>query len=187
MILETKTVEDWSKYIGLRPHNIGVVARMYQDHTLSYLTDGLRNVYLKKNKPSGFELSTSMMFEWATETNQIKHIEFADVPTETGENGSEITMAFRENYYQKYDIFRIDKTRQQCQVVSRPVRKGDSYWQVQVVLIDNNYDTLLDESGCQIGDTTTFQSMAMPELHEEGKQSVLLIILAIALLRQIKI
>ena len=83
--------------------------------------------------------------------------------------GSEITMAFRENYYQKYDIFRIDKTLQQCQVVSRPIRRGDNYWEVQVRLIDNNYDTLLDLDGCQVGDTTTFQSVAQPEMSEEGK------------------
>lgn len=77
-------------------------------------------------------------------------------------------MAFRENYYQKYDIFRIDKTKQQCICVSRPLRIRDDYWQIQVRLIDNNYDTLLDTDGCQIGDTTTFQSVATVELSEEG-------------------
>ena len=34
-------------------------------------------------------------------------------------------MAFKENYYNKYDIFKIEKTMQQCMVVSRPVRKRD--------------------------------------------------------------
>ena len=53
-----------------------------------------------------------MMFEWEVETNFIKRIEFADVPTETGENGGEIVMAFKEHYYEKYDIFKIDKTMQ---------------------------------------------------------------------------
>lgn len=77
-------------------------------------------------------------------------------------------MAFKRKYYQMYDIFRIDKTRQQCQVMSNPVRRADNYWEVQVVLIDNNYDTLLDTSGCQVGDTTTFQSAAVPELHDQG-------------------
>lgn len=146
---------------------------MYQDHTLSFITDGLRNVMLKDNKPSEFEISTSMCFEWRIESNQIKHVEFAEVPTESGENGSEITMAFKENYYQKFDIFRIDKTRQQCQVVSRPIRRNDSYWEVQVVLVDNNYDSILDTDGCQVGDPTTFQSFAFPEMSEEGIKLIL--------------
>lgn len=102
------------------------------------------------------------------ETNYIKRIEFADVPVGTGEGGTTITMAFKENYYQKYDIFKIDKTMQQCFVVSRPVRKADNYWEVEVRLIDNDYNSVLDLDGCQIGDTTRFQSNAMPEAHEEG-------------------
>lgn len=35
------------------------------------------------------------------------------------------------------------------------------YWEVQVRLIDNNYDTILDTDGCQPGDLTTFQSVAV--------------------------
>lgn len=165
---QTKTYEDWSKYLGSKPHRIGVVARMYTDNTLNFITDGLRNIFYKDEKADQFQLSSSLLFEWIVETNNIKKVEFAEVPTETGENGAEITMAFRENYYQKYDIFRIDKTKQQCQVVSRPIRKRDDYWEVQVRLIDNDYDTILDTDGCQVGDTTTFQSVAMPELSEEG-------------------
>ena len=98
----------------------------------------------------------------------IKRIEFADVPDGDGANGSDIIMAFKERYFEKYDIFKIDKTLQQCIVVSRPVRRGDNYWEVTVRLIDNDYSTTLDFSGCQPGDTARFQSNAQPELSEEG-------------------
>ena len=76
-----------------------------------------------------------MMFEWEVETNFIKRIQFADVPAETGENGGEIVMAFKERYYEKYDIFKIDKTMQQCMVVSRPIRKRDKQPQLIVSLL----------------------------------------------------
>lgn len=133
--MDTKTYEDWSKYLGTKPHRIGVVARMYTDNTLNFITDGLRNVFYKGEKASAYELSSSLVFEWEIETNNIKKVEFAEVPTETGENGSEITMAFKENYYQKYDIFRIDATKQQCQVISRPIRKRDKQTQLIVSLL----------------------------------------------------
>lgn len=107
------------------------------------------------------------------ETNYIKRVEFADVPATNGEGGTTIIMAFKENYYQKYDIFKIDKTMQQCQVISRPTRVADNYWTVEVRLIDNDYSSILDLDGCQIGDTTRFQSNAMPEAHEEGKFYIL--------------
>ena len=80
-------------------------------------------------------MSNSLMFEWDVETNNIKKIEFAEVPAENGENRTEITMAFKENYYQKYDIFRIDATKQQCQVISRPIRKRDKQTQLIVSLL----------------------------------------------------
>lgn len=105
----------------------------------------------------------AMSFEFEIETNYIKRIEFADVPVGDGANGTEITMAFKERYYEKYDIFMIEKTRQQCFVTSRPVRKADNYYEVQVRLIDNDYSTVLDLDGCHIGDTTRFQSNAMKQ------------------------
>ena len=77
-------------------------------------------------------------------------------------------MAFRERCYEKYDTFKIEESGQQCQVVSRPQRKGDNYWGVQVRLVDNNYDTILDVSACQPGAKTHWISNHMPELHEEG-------------------
>lgn len=132
---QTKTYEDWSKYLGSKPHRIGVVARMYTDNTLNFITDGLRNIFYKDEKADQFQLSSSLLFEWIVETNNIKKVEFAEVPIGNGANGTEITMAFRENYYQKYDIFRIDKTKQQCQVVSRPIRKRDRQTQLIVSLL----------------------------------------------------
>lgn len=60
---DTKTYEDWSKYLGQNPHRIGVVARMYPSNTLNYLTDGLRNVFYNNEKASKYQLSDSLCFE----------------------------------------------------------------------------------------------------------------------------
>lgn len=166
---DTRTYEDFYKFLGTKPTRLGVVSRLYPELTASYLTESLRNIFYMDSKSNNkYRSIDSMYFEWEVETNYIKRVEFADVPTETGENGTEIVMAFKENYYQKYDIFKIDKTMQQCFVTQRPVRKADNYWEVTVRLIDNDYSSVLDLSGCQIGDTTRFQSNAMPEAHEEG-------------------
>ena len=47
-----------------------------------------------------------------------------------------------------------------------------NYWKVIVRLIDNDYSSVLDKSGCQLGMTTRFLSNAMPEMHEEGKCNI---------------
>lgn len=166
---DTRTYEDFYKFLGTRPAKLGVVSRLYPELTASYLTESLRNIFYQDVKSGNkYQSIDSMYFEWEVETNYIKRVEFAAVPEETGENGTEIVMAFKERYYEKYDIFKIDKTMQQCIVVSKPVRKRDDYWEVTVRLIDNDFGSVLDLSGCQIGDTTRFQSNAMPEMHEEG-------------------
>ena len=77
-------------------------------------------------------------------------------------------MAFTERYYEKFDIARIDITKQQFIVLSHPVRKNDHYWEYRVRLIDSNYDTILDTDGCMPGMTTTWQSTANVEMSEEG-------------------
>ena len=169
--MDTKTYEDWSKYLGARPHRLGVVARMYPNNTLNFLTDGLRNIFYNDEKASKYQVSDSLVFEWSIESNQIKHVEFAKEPKceQLGAGGEEIAMYFKENYYQKYDIFRIDESKQQCQVVRRPVRMRDNYWEVCVRLIANDYDTTIDMDACQPGKTTTWQSTANVELSEEGE------------------
>lgn len=166
---DTQTYEDFYKFLGTKPARLGIVSRLYPELTSTYLTESLANIYYNDNKPGNkFQGIDSMMFEWQVDVNNIKRIEFAAVPEGNGADGSEITFAFRERYYDKYDIFKIDETHQQVIVVSRPIRKADNYWEVQGRLIDSDYSSILDLSGCQPGMTTRFQSVAMPELSEEG-------------------
>jgi hypothetical protein len=166
---ETHTYEDFYKFLGTKPHMLGIVSRMNTDLTADYLTRSLANIfYNDEKKGNKFQNIDSMYWEWEIEDNYIKRIPFAADVEETGANGTEITMAFTERYFEKYDIFKIDESRQQCIVVSQPVRKADNYWEIQVRLIDNSYDTELDTSACQKGMTARFQSNAHPELSEEG-------------------
>ena len=52
--MDTKTFEDWSKYLGAKPHRMGVVARMYTDNTLNFITEGLRNIFYNDEKAGKF-------------------------------------------------------------------------------------------------------------------------------------
>ena len=42
-------------------------------------------------------------------------------------------------------------------------------WSVMVRLIDDDYSSILDKEGCQVGDTTRFIGNAKPELHDTGR------------------
>lgn len=147
---DTRTYEDFYKYLGVKPSNLGVVSKMYTDLTATYLTESLQNIFYKDAKGSGnkYQSVNALQFDYEIETNYIKRIEFAAVPEGDGAGGTEIIMPFRERYYGKYDTFKIEKSGQQCQVVANPIRKGDAYWEYTCRLIDNTLDVCLDFSAC---------------------------------------
>ena len=165
----TRTREDYYKYLGEKPTQLGVLGRLYPNNTASFITESLGNIfYLDKDRKNKYQSVNSFMYEWDLEVNYIKRVEFADVPVGDGAGGTEITMAFREKYYGKFDTFKIEKTGQHCFCLTNPVRKSDNYWEQTVRLVSTNYDTMLDFSGCQPGDTTRWISNYHPELHDEG-------------------
>ncbi len=164
----TKTYEDFHKFLGAKPHRLGVVARHYQDLTASYLTESLMNIYSNTTKPTKFQNIDALVFEWEVDTDYIKRVEFAAVPVGDGTNGSDIVMAFKERYYEKYDTFRIEDSRQLCIVTTGPTRRADDYWEVVVRLVDADFSSILDPNACQPGSKTRFLTNYHPELSEEG-------------------
>ncbi len=77
-------------------------------------------------------------------------------------------MYFTERYYEKYDTFKIDDSRQQCIVKTTPQRRGDNFYEYTVQLIDADYSSELDVTACAAGLTTRFLSNIQPEYSEEG-------------------
>jgi hypothetical protein len=164
----TKTYEDFHKFLGAKPHRLGIVSRQYTDLTASYLTESLMNIYTNESKASKFQSIDALVFEWEVDVEFIKRVEFASLPIGDGSNGSDIVMAFRERYYEKYDTFRIEGSRQLCIVKVAPIRKADNHWEVVVQLIDADFSSILDATQCQVGMQTRFITNYHPEMSEEG-------------------
>lgn len=164
----TKTYEDFHKFLGAKPHRLGIVSRQYTDLTASYLTESLMNIYTNESKASKFQSIDALVFEWEVDVEYIKRVEFASVPVGDGSNGSDIIMAFRERYYEKYDTFRIENSRQLCIVTTAPIRKADNHWEVNVRLIDADFSSVLDSTATQVGMQTRFITNYHPEMSEEG-------------------
>lgn len=63
---DTRTYEDFDKFMGSRPHRLGVVSRLYPHLTVTFLTEALRNVVYGENnkKSNGFQSIDSTYFEW---------------------------------------------------------------------------------------------------------------------------
>lgn len=164
----SRTYEDFYKFLGTRPKMMGVMARMYQNNSATFLTEALNNIYYNKKTVNKFQPIDSLMIEWEIDVEFVKRVEFAAAPVGNGSGGTDITMFFVERYYEKYDTFKIDNSRQQCIVKTTPQRKADNFWEYTVQLIDSDYSSVLDTNACQMGMTTRFLSNIMPEYHEFG-------------------
>lgn len=166
---ETRTYENFLKMLGDKPKNLGLLSRMYPQCTATYYTEALGNIfYNNAKKANRFQSIDSYMIEWQLDVNEIKRVPLAAMPEGDGADGTEITFYFPYRYYEKYDIFKVEDTRQQFIVVSHPVKKGSNLWMVSARLVTEDYNTLLDLSGTHAGSLTVFQSNAVPEMSEEG-------------------
>ncbi len=59
----TKTYEDWSTYLGAKPYRFGIVARLYPQNTLNFITDGLRNIFYNDANVGKYQTINSLFYE----------------------------------------------------------------------------------------------------------------------------
>lgn len=164
----TKTYEEFAKFLGSGPHRLGIVTRMNPDLTATYLTEALMNIYVNQKSAGKFQSINAFYYEWDLDVNQIKRIPFAAPAEGNGANGTLIKFAFTERYYEKYDTFRIEESRQTVIVLHPPEEVDHNYWVVWGQLVDNDYQSILDTSAVTTGALTRFISNFHPELSEEG-------------------
>ena len=125
------------------------------------------NTYTKDlAKKNQFTRIDSFLVEWDLNINRIKRVYMTAVPEGDGAMGSDVIFHFGENYYQKYDIFIVEKTRQQFMVMNRPQRISDKDFVVIAKIWDSNYESVVDTSGAFVGSATRFITLAVPEMHD---------------------
>lgn len=174
----SRTYEDFSKFLGVRPERLGIVSTLYPELTASFLTESLMNVFYNERKPSKFKSLNALSFEWDVDVQFIEKIEFAKVPVHVV--GDEYEVSFVKRYYEKYDTFIINESRQQMIILTEPQRNSDGSFTSLASLIDSEYGNSLDLSYCQVGMETRFMSNYHPEYNEEGKQIIMILINALA-------
>lgn len=59
----SRTYEDFYKFLGNRPHMMGVMARMNTQNTATFLTEALMNVYYNEKSVNKFQPINSLRIE----------------------------------------------------------------------------------------------------------------------------
>jgi len=168
----TRLYEDFMKFLGANPARLGIVSTLYDQYTATHLTEALMNTYTMDKGKKGFQSINSFLIEWDINVNKLKRVPIIAAPEGTGLNAADVKFYFPENYYQKYDTFVVEKTRQQFIVLNRPQRLRDNCWLVIAKILDNDYDSVVDYGGAtaasMVGMMTRFVTNYHPELHQEG-------------------
>lgn len=165
-LAHSRTAADFNKFVGVKPERLGLMSRLYPHLTASYLTEGLMNVWYNDSKANKFKRINSLVYEWDVDVNFIDRIEFAETPTHL--IGQEYLVKFTRRYYEKFDTFKIDGSRQMMIVLREPVRATDGTFEYVCQLITSDYSSTLDLNKCQAGMATMFVSNYHPEYHSEG-------------------
>ena len=168
----TRLAEDFMKFLGDKPSRMGIVANLYPQYTASHMTEALMNVWtVDGEKRKGYKSIDSFTIEWDIKVNRIHKVKITS-STGNGLNKSDVMFYMPENYYNKFDVFIVEETRQQFRVVNRPQRVADNSWLVIAQIHDGLYESEVagGNAGDLAGYTTRFVTNYMPELHEEGGQ-----------------
>ena len=160
---DTRTYEDFMKFLGDNPARLGIVANLYSQYTALHLTEALMNVWTKGTGKGGFKSIDNFMVEWGIKVNRIHRVNIISVEGD-GANKADVLFKMPENYYQKYDVFIVEETRQQFRVVNRPQRIADNCWLVIAQIHDGDYSSVV--VGDLTGKSTRFVTNYMPELHK---------------------
>ena len=162
-----RTYEDFMKFLGANPARLGIVSTLYDQYTATHLTEALMNTYTMEKGKKGFQSINSFLIEWDLQAKKIKRVPLIAAPEGSGVNAGDVKFYFPENYYQKYDTFVVERTRQQFIVLNRPQRLRDNCWLVIAKILDNDYDSVVDPTTAA-GFQTRFVTNYHPELHSEG-------------------
>ena len=72
---ETRTYEDFYKFLGTRPTKLGVVSRLYPELTASYLTESLRNIFYQDVKSGNkYQSIDSMYFDGKLKPTTLREL-----------------------------------------------------------------------------------------------------------------
>lgn len=76
---DTRTYEDFYRFLGTRPAKLGVVSRLYPELTASYLTESLRNIFYQDVKSGNRYQSIDSMYFY--KEVHVKPFELLGTPT----------------------------------------------------------------------------------------------------------
>lgn len=162
---KTRTIQDFGKLLGEKPHKFGQLVELYPDLTITSLTDALGNVWKKPKEK--FTNVKSMVVEWGIKVNYIKKVHISRTSTTDGQNATDVVVIMKEKYFDKNDVF-ILENRQRLIVITAPKKISQHEWQYTCRLLTSDLNVKVDLNYLQKGKFTRYETNYFPELSNYG-------------------
>lgn len=171
----TATMRELEKLFAVAPNLAAKTIRLFPQHSISFLTEGLGEIYDIKAQSDSFVGINEKQYKWRIRGHQTPRVKFATRVTGSaiasgdtlGANGLEFIVAFNSAYYNPYDIIKLEDN-SMLFVVAGPVFIAEGTWEYTVRLNTNNTSDSLSGAYCVAGRDSGPAGKAFPELSDRG-------------------
>lgn len=171
----TATMRELEKLFQIAPNLASKTIRLFPQHAISFLTEGLGEIYDIKEKTDSFTGLNDKQYKWKIRGHQVPRIKFVTrvtggaigAGTTIGGTGSEFIIACGSAYYNPYDIVKLlDGTL--LFVKAGPIFQKEGTWEYTVTINTNNPTNTVDTNMLQPGIESGPAGVAYPELSDKG-------------------
>ena len=171
----TATMRELEKLFAVAPNLAAKTIRLFPQHSISFLTEGLGEIYDIKAQSDSFVGINEKQYKWRIRGHQVPRVKFATRSTggaisagsTVGANSQEFIVAFNSAYYNPYDIIKLEDN-SMLFVVAGPVFIGEGVWEYTVRLNTNTVTESVNTDLLQPGRDSGPAGKAFPEMSDRG-------------------
>lgn len=174
----TATMRELEKLFAVAPNLAAKTIRLFPQHSISFLTEGLGEIYDIKAQSDSFVGVNDKQYKWKIRGHQVPRVKFAarvtggilgpgGVTDAQGANGAEFIVAFNSSYYNPYDIIKLEDN-SLLFVTAGPVFVGEGVWEYTVRVNTNSPSESVAAALLAAGRDSGPAGKAFPELSDRG-------------------
>lgn len=171
----TATMRELEKLFAVAPNLAAKTIRLFPQHSISFLTEGLGEIYDVKAQSDNFTGLNDKSYKWKIRGHQVPRIKFATRSTggaitsgsTLGASGLEFIVAFNSAYYNPYDIIKLED-HSLLFVTAGPFFKGEGVFEYTVRVNTNNTAEGVRSAMLVAGRDSGPAGKAFPELSDRG-------------------
>lgn len=173
----TATMRELEKLFQMAPNLAAKTIRLFPQHAISFLTEGLGEIYDVKAKSDSFTGINQMAYKWKIRGHQVPRVKFVTRISGTGAfvaneqvggNFAEFIIACGSAYYNPNDVIKLENSNKLLFVKSGPVFVAEGTWEYSVVVNGSNPLETISTNLLLPGKESGPIGVAYPELSDKG-------------------